>query len=111
MKPYSKQLQAKHIPDIAVLRVLARAGVTGDCGEGPWHTYETNPSMPAIQDAFPPACPRSLMRAKMAALIKKGLVGGCTCGCRGDFHLLSAGWSLVSSLDASQSRSDPRSRP
>ena len=31
--------------------------------------------------------PFNLIRAKMKNLVKRGLVYGCTCGCRGDFEL------------------------
>lgn len=33
----------------------------------------------------------NLVRAKMRSLIKRGLVSGCTCGCRGDFRLTPSG--------------------
>lgn len=38
-----------------------------------------------------PEIPDKVINAKLANLIKKGLVDGCTCGCRGDFHLTDEG--------------------
>lgn len=32
------------------------------------------------------AIPRKLMLAKMANMIRRKLITGCTCGCRGDFE-------------------------
>jgi|GEM_PF-1946813 len=35
--------------------------------------------------------PYNLLRAKMAKLIKRCLITGCTCGCRGDFQITKKG--------------------
>ena len=32
--------------------------------------------------------PEKIVRAKAARLIKKGVLEGCTCGCRGDFRIV-----------------------
>jgi len=37
----------------------------------------------------------NLVRAKMASLIRRGLVDGCACGCRGDFELTEKGLALL----------------
>lgn len=37
--------------------------------------------------SMPSETPEKMIRAKMAKLIKQGLVRGCACGCRGDFAL------------------------
>lgn len=42
-----------------------------------------------------PAVPRKVILAKMRALMKKGLVSGCGCGCRGDFELTEDGAFLA----------------
>lgn len=39
--------------------------------------------------------PDNLLRAKLAKLIKRGLMDGCTCGCRGDFELTEAGCDYI----------------
>ena len=35
------------------------------------------------------AIPEKVVRAKAKRLIRRGLVTGCTCGCRGDFEITS----------------------
>lgn len=39
--------------------------------------------------------PRKLMLRKWEKLIKKGLIGGCECGCRGDFEITDLGLKLI----------------
>jgi hypothetical protein len=43
--------------------------------------------MPTVQDAMPTGTPPKLQLAKMRMLIRRGIVQGCPCGCRGDFYL------------------------
>ena len=73
-------MQCKDIPTQPILDWLA---VTTD-----WATWGDSSGMPTVQDAMPPNTPNKLQLAKMKQLIKKGLVDGCGCGCRGDFHLI-----------------------
>lgn len=51
-----------------------------------------------IQDvywAFPEGTPDKICHAKMKSLYKRGLVGGCDCGCRGDFEITDKGLQLI----------------
>lgn len=32
-----------------------------------------------------PEVPYKVLLAKMRSLVKRGIIGGCACGCRGDF--------------------------
>jgi hypothetical protein len=41
----------------------------------------------ATQDELA-AFPDKVLRAKARRLIKRGLIKGCTCGCRGDFEIM-----------------------
>jgi hypothetical protein len=78
------KLQCKDIPDGPILEFLAKQSLP--CG---WH--DLNPRsdfMPTVRDAFPPDIPGRLLLAKMRMLIRRGLVDGCTCGCRGDFTII-----------------------
>ncbi len=34
-----------------------------------------------------PQFPPKVVKAKLAAMVKRGVIGGCGCGCRGDFHI------------------------
>lgn len=42
-----------------------------------------------------PVFPVELIRAKAGALIRRGLLDGCDCGCRGDFELTPAGAAFL----------------
>ncbi len=41
-----------------------------------------------LANEFPDWIPWKVLMAKADKLIKRGLMDGCTCGCRGDFNLL-----------------------
>jgi len=45
----------------------------------------------SVVRAMPEGVPSKLALAKMAAMIRKGLVDGCPCGCRGDFEITEKG--------------------
>lgn len=34
-----------------------------------------------------PALPAKVVRAKLGALVRRKILGGCACGCRGDFEV------------------------
>ncbi len=36
-----------------------------------------------------------LQRAKMTMLMNRGLIGGCDCGCRGDYEITNKGLALI----------------
>lgn len=71
----TKSIQAKHVPDAAVLAIVD--GIRER--EDRWtHTWDLEPAFPGV--------PPKVLRAKMASLIRRGILEGCTCGCRGDFQ-------------------------
>lgn len=71
------RMQCKDIPDAAMLEAVRRA-------PGIWRlSWDVHDE---LEELVGPAPPR-LFRAKIAKLIARGLLGGCACGCRGDFHL------------------------
>ncbi len=72
--------QCKDIPDQPILDFLKALN-------GRWATHGKGYSMPTVQDAMPPGTPDKLQLAKMKQLLKRGLVKGCGCGCRGDWRL------------------------
>lgn len=110
-------MQCKDIPDVPVLEFLAKlsrreiastfegngpdsvngivtwypsAGSTwGGCAHGVPH------AMPLGADT-----PIKLVRAKMGSMIRRGLVNGCACGCRGDFELTDKGALHLASVAA-----------
>lgn len=81
-------MQAKDIPEIPVLRFLAEKG--GWCN---WFGADYENS---VTHAMPTGTPAKVALAKMRAMIKKGLVTGCACGCRGDFEITDKGREMLS---------------
>lgn len=81
----ARGMQCKDIPDVPVLsflRSLSRSGT--------WFDFKPLPDNTVVR-AMPAGTPRKLVLAKMSMLIKRGLVDGCSCGCRGDFVLTDLG--------------------
>lgn len=75
-------MQAKDIPEQPILDFLERH-------RGHWCSM-FSPEIAgdrSIFNAMPPGTPYKVALAKMRALIKRGIVDGCACGCRGDFEL------------------------
>ena len=56
----------------------------------------------SVLNAMPRGTPAKVAKAKMANLIKKGLVSGCNCGCRGDYVLTEAGMSHIYDITCKQ---------
>ncbi len=55
------------------------------------HTIGPGHSMPTVSVERFGLLPRKLQLSVMARLIRRGLVDGCACGCRGDFVLTTKG--------------------
>lgn len=101
-------MQCKDIPDLPILEFLARlargeiaSSFESQCEESvngivTWYSPRgalwegCNHGVP---HAMPQGIetPTKLVKAKMDNLIRRGLVDGCTCGCRGDFELTDKG--------------------
>ncbi|NHZ94634.1 hypothetical protein [Massilia sp. CCM 8734] len=76
--------QCKDIPGVPVLLFLAALRERN----GTWFNLDCDNT---VVKAMPPGTPRKLVLSKMNMLLRRGLIDGCTCGCRGDFELTSAG--------------------
>lgn len=48
-----------------------------------------------VREAMPPNTPELIALTAMRKLYRKGFVGGCTCGCRGDFEITDAGLAYI----------------
>ena len=74
-------MKCADIPDRPILDWLNQRG-------GAWATWFRGfeNSVP-----FPSGTPDKLIIAKMAGLIRRGLVDGCSCGCRGDDVITAKG--------------------
>lgn len=79
-------MQCKDIPDEPILRFLDNLD-----GWGGWFSDFEN----SVLRAMPEGTPEKLALAKMRMLIRRGLVSGCGCGCRGDFEITSKGEALI----------------
>lgn len=80
-KDHAGIMQCKDIPDLPILRFLSEHG---RCVR-----YAGYPK--SVTNAMPDEIPERLALAKMATLIRRGLVDGCVCGCRGDFEITRKG--------------------
>lgn len=77
-------MQCKDIPDAPILQFLASLN-------GRWANWFGNEYDNSVTHAMPADTPEKLALAKMRTLIRRGLVDGCDCGCRGDFVLTEKG--------------------
>ncbi|MCX5137560.1 hypothetical protein OOK06_36445 [Streptomyces sp. NBC_00340] len=76
-----RRMQCKDIPDAVLLDAVRRTpGVGGGTWRMRWDVQA------ALDEALGPV-PENLFLAKVRRLFAKGLMGGCDCGCRGDYHL------------------------
>lgn len=48
--------------------------------------------------AFPENTKEKIIRLKLKDLWKRNLIGGCPCGCRGDFEIRDEGLTLINRL-------------
>ena len=79
-------MQCKDIPDAPILEFLAeKRGHPCNWFDPFWSDGRINEF--SVCHAMPKDTPQKLALAKMRSLIKRGLVLGCDCGCRGDFVL------------------------
>jgi hypothetical protein len=91
-------VQAKDIPDSAVLEYLADRQGKWTCL---WYGYfrdEVGFEDTSVWDVYysmPDGTPRKVALAKMRSLHRRKLVGGCSCGCRGDFEITDKGLQLI----------------
>lgn len=93
-------MQCKDIPDGPILRFLENY-------EGAWcHWFDPAEiegkdsdaedfRARSVVHAMPQGTPERLVLAKMCMLIRRGLVDGCTCGCRGDFEITEKGKAFL----------------
>lgn len=80
-----RRMQCKDIPDAAVCEAIRQTPGTGAPMAAPWRMrWEVQAALEACIGPIP----EKLFLAKIRRLVAKGLVGGCDCGCRGDYHLI-----------------------
>lgn len=86
-------MQCKDIPDLPILEFLV--SLNGDWGT--WYVWKNEIPEESVVRAMPSGVtvPEKLILAKMKTLIRRGLVSGCGCGCRGDFEITEAGRRFI----------------
>ena len=82
-----KRLQCKDIPTLPILEHVKKHGGIG-CT---WYFKDER----NVTRAMPPGLPEKLILAKMRNLMIKGLIDGCSCGCRGDYKITEEGWKRI----------------
>lgn len=80
-------MQCKDIDEISILMFL-------HIHEGEWCNWFED-SDKSVINIMPKNTPPKLALAKMRKMVRKGLVSGCYCGCRGDFEITKKGRDLL----------------
>lgn len=85
-----KAHQAKMISDKSMLGTIHRLQ---------WEPYNLHPiphwvHVWVVCEQFP-GVPHKVVQAKLRALLRRKLLTGCGCGCRGDFELTDSGRTLI----------------
>lgn len=79
-----RRMQCKDIPDAVLCDAVRRTPLPPGSGSVPWRmSWDVHA---ALEEVTGPV-PYRLFLAKVRKLFAKGLMGGCDCGCRGDYHL------------------------
>jgi len=83
-------VKTKDISDKAVLEYLAQF-------QGKWTSlwYGNLSDVNDVYYAMPKDTPPKVALSKMKRLHARGLVGGCPCGCRGDFEITDKGLAFI----------------
>lgn len=83
--------KCSEIPDKPILELLAKHQ---DHWCTWWDYFGENDEL-SVTTVMPKDTPIKLQLAKMKNLRERGLIGGCTCGCRGDFAITDKGLELI----------------
>ena len=81
-------MKCADISNTSVLEFLAQH-------QGRWATWGTDYGVMPTVEAVMADVPHKLQHAKMRQLQKRGFVGGCDCGCRGDYEITDKGLEFI----------------
>lgn len=70
-------MKASDITDEQILAAIDEIIKQGGCWASRWEIYAKFPGFP-----------EKVVQAKLRRMVYKKRLGGCACGCRGDFHRL-----------------------
>lgn len=87
-------MKTSDIPERPILEYLADRQGKWTCLWG-GSFKDSDPEYPDVYYAMPEGTPYKLALSKMRSLHRRGLVGGCPCGCRGDFEITDKGLSVI----------------
>lgn len=87
-------MQCKDIPDKPILQFLAKNPEV-------WHHWYKGVNDFDVSLAMPANIPDKLVLAKMRQMIRRGVVDGCPCGCRGDFVITTKGLAELGPIPCS----------
>lgn len=88
--PRRKEFQCKHIPDdVMICAVLLAPGGWRDIPSAWRMRWDVEAELRIILGEHAPEGLAKVMMAKFAKLERRGILHGCSCGCRGDYHLPS----------------------
>ena len=76
------RMKANDIPEKEILEVIERLGDVSLLRYNHNWTFSWD-----ICDSLN-KYPQKVVMAKLAALVRRGVLSGCTCGCRGDFYII-----------------------
>ncbi|ESY89033.1 hypothetical protein X739_00615 [Mesorhizobium sp. LNHC220B00] len=85
----NKPMQCKDIADLPILRFVA----SHEGRRCNWYFGDERDVRQAMPNGFD--LPDKLVIAKMAGLIRRKLLDGCPCGCRGDYEITVAGEKYI----------------
>lgn len=86
------RIQCKDVPDLPILEFLYQRKLEGKMWCCWFDGFENS-----IGQAMPLDTCDKIKITKMANLIRRGLVSGCGCGCRGDYEITDKGELFISS--------------
>lgn len=99
----NKRLQCKDLSDKTILQFLNGPFVGWAApGWGTWFRYDNTVPPNSVYKVLPADTPERLVLAKMRNMIDRGVINGCTCGCRGDFEITAKGKDLLTKLQSGQ---------
>jgi len=75
------KIQAKHVSDEQILFVIDRVKDQDRRWTFTWDL-----------ELYYPMIPPKVLLAKCRSMIKRGIITGCDCGCRGDFERVNSGY-------------------
>jgi hypothetical protein len=86
--PIRKKFQCKHIPDDLMVCAVLLAPASDNGKPSSWRMrWDIAVELRQLLGEHAPAGLDKIMMAKLAKLERRGILHGCTCGCRGDWHI------------------------